>query len=228
MHYKCVEPMGIDCSQNIPSKDMNLDLHAAVRSGNEATVRDLCEQGADLQLRDAQGFTPIFTAVEHGYLAIVELLIRYGCNLHDNSNWSQRSLLMCAAKRGRPECLRVLLHAGTSLRLRDERGLNALSKAVFSYPYNTECINLLYAAGDCAGKVLKEYSSDQIPYITLILEDHKHSLKLTELCRKVIRWHLIGLARHRQSNLFVTVPRLPLPRILRNFLLFNMDNSSCT
>ncbi len=77
--------------------------------------------GGDVESQDAQGFTPVFTAVEHGHLPILELLIQCGCNLHDNQNWSQRSLLMSATKRGRPECLRLLLHSGSSLKLKYDK-----------------------------------------------------------------------------------------------------------
>ena len=105
---------------------------------------------------------------------------------------------------------------------RDQMGLNTLTKAVLQYPYNAECINLLYAAGDDASLVLKEYSSHHSPYITVILDDHKTLSSLKELSRKVIRSHLMSLPQHRHSNLFVIVPQLPLPRMLHRFLLFNM------
>ena len=182
--------------------------------------------GADLEIRDDQGFTPIFTAVEHGFVSMLKVLVQHGCNLNDNLNWNQRSLLMCAAKRGRCACLRILLQAGASLRLRDSNGINALTKAVLQYPFNTECINLLYAAGDDDSLVMKEYSSHHIPYLTMILQDHKELPSLKETTRKAIRKYLMGLFKHRHGNLFVTISQLPLPWILRNFLLFKMDSKN--
>ena len=45
--------------------------------------------------------------------------------------------------------------------------------------------------------------------------------KLTNICRENIRKHLLAL--DPQTHLFDTVPKLELPKLLTNFLLYSMS-----
>ncbi len=48
--------------------------------------------------------------------------------------------------------------------------------------------------------------------------------KLTFQCREFIRNHLVNA---HKENLFFTVPRLPLPQLMKSFLLFNVELKPC-
>jgi ankyrin repeat protein len=56
-------------------------LHTAASLGDAAMVRLLLERKADIHATDKEGFTPLLNAAEHGYMEIVEILVRQGADL---------------------------------------------------------------------------------------------------------------------------------------------------
>lgn len=51
-------------------------LHYASARGNTEVVRHLVESvGLDLRVRDKEGNSPFFTAIEHGHLALVQYFV---------------------------------------------------------------------------------------------------------------------------------------------------------
>ena len=86
-------------------------------------------------------------------------------------------------------------------------------------------IHLLYAAG---ATIRKKIAQDKEGYRHVILrviqEDQEPLLALTGLCRRQIRTHLLNPAGGNHNNLLTAVPRLPLPKPMREFLLFNLGS----
>jgi ankyrin repeat protein len=56
-------------------------LHAAASQGDAAMVRLLLEHKADIHATDKEGYTPLLNAAEHGYMGIIEILVRAGADL---------------------------------------------------------------------------------------------------------------------------------------------------
>ena len=68
---------------------------------------------------------------------------------------------------------------------------------------------------------LKQLSLDAEERKAVKYEQEKSELRLSHLCRDVIREHLLELDTHK--NLFVRVPRLGLPAGLARYLVFDMS-----
>ena len=56
------------------------------------------------------------------------------------------------------------------------------------------------------------------------VEEDKEQLGLKYICREAIRKHLLGLDPH--LNLFDTIDQLPLPSIVKEYLLFDVSLDS--
>lgn len=57
-------------------------LHAACRYGHQSIVAMLLTHGADTNVTDAGGVSPLLSAVQLGDLEVVEMLIEYGANVN--------------------------------------------------------------------------------------------------------------------------------------------------
>lgn len=67
-------------------------LHAAVRVKSVELAEILLDHGSDVDVRDGEGYTPLFLAPERGApVEIVQLLVERGADIHiddDNTLWS--------------------------------------------------------------------------------------------------------------------------------------------
>lgn len=87
-----------------------LDLHAAIRAGQEELCRALLENGASASARDKVGQTPLHLASMQGSGAMAELLLQEGASIDaEVGGWTPLSL---AAERGSVDVVRVLMAAG--------------------------------------------------------------------------------------------------------------------
>ncbi len=136
-------------SPSAESADPDLDeyvargqsLVLAARFGHKAA---LLNQGADLEQRDEQGYTPLIAAAGEPSGEILDLLIEQGADVDARTN-DGTSALMLAAARGYLDHVRRLLEAGADLALQDDEGLDALQTAIrFGHP---QIVDFLLAAG---------------------------------------------------------------------------------
>src|SRR3954471_25041454 len=64
---------------NPMTKQMN-PLHAAAAEGDRRKVEALLASGADLEARDAAGWTALLRAIENGHNRLIELLLESGAD----------------------------------------------------------------------------------------------------------------------------------------------------
>ena len=79
-------PLTRDVNQRAENSQRVAALHAATAARNAAMVERLLRAGADPNLAQADGFTPIHVAAQHGDAAITGLLVLFGASpTHRNS-----------------------------------------------------------------------------------------------------------------------------------------------
>lgn len=83
-------------------------LHTAVQKGNGRIVGLLLKHGADCNIKDAAGFTPLLHATIGGYEEVTDLLLSYGAGIQHVDDHHQ-SALHWAVIHGRERLLQKLL-----------------------------------------------------------------------------------------------------------------------
>ena len=61
--------------------EMDFALHDAVEDGDVEAVRQLVEEGADVEAQDADGDRPLHLAAQDGHLEVVRVLVEAGANV---------------------------------------------------------------------------------------------------------------------------------------------------
>ena len=127
---------------------------------------------------------------------------------------------------------KFLLHSGAKVNTRNSRSENALQHLL--RPTGTDIFRFLFAAYEeerqdvktdadicrllfAAGETLDGIPDAKIPDYLKFDDDVK--LELKHICREAIRKHLLSLDPH--THLFGRVPRLELPSLLTEYLLYN-------
>ena len=78
-------------------------------------------------------------------------------------------------------------------------------------PNEKELVMLFFAAGETVGETKVEKVPDHLK--------PSAEISLMNICRKTIRKHMLQMS---DVNLFVRVPRLPLPRLMTSYLLYDV------
>lgn len=86
-------------------------LHIVVRQGDSTWLRFLIQKGANPNIQDGRGNTPMMIATEIGFLEGVQILIRYGANVN-LANASGETPLIRAVQLRKVELVRILLEGG--------------------------------------------------------------------------------------------------------------------
>lgn len=86
-------------------------LLRAAESGDARLIRRLLENGADINISDAQGWTPLMKAAKNHHLKAVAELITSGANLNaeTRNGWNALSI---AVKAGSPQIIALLASTG--------------------------------------------------------------------------------------------------------------------
>jgi ankyrin repeat protein len=109
-------------------------------------VRQLLGRGADVNVRDEEGRTPLFSAVLAGSVGLVGLLLESNAdvNAQDNEGWTA---LHFAVQEYEPEIARLLIARGANVNAQDHVGISVLWRAVFSAADRDEIVRELVKAG---------------------------------------------------------------------------------
>ena len=122
----------------------------AVMDGSLNIIQILADNGANLEVRDSEGETPLFLAIREGKFTTVNTLIRNGANVNARNNKGITALITACINENaqkNPQILRELLDAGANVNARDDQlGATALiiTSAVGNSP---EIIRALLEAG---------------------------------------------------------------------------------
>lgn len=86
-------------------------LHIVVRQGDGTWLRYLIQKGANPNIQDGRGNTPLMIAVESGYTDGAQILLRYGANVN-LGNASGETPLIRAVQMRKLDMVRILLEGG--------------------------------------------------------------------------------------------------------------------
>ena len=196
-------------------------------------LKALLECGADTDHADSQGTTALHLAAEKHFTSGMKLLLSYKPRLNvlmkKRRYCMMRTPLTSAINGNSKDCVILLLQHGAIASL----PRSALLRRVMTRRFEPKVVRALHAAGTnpdslpdivYRGNNMKpvplwvQYNQD--PNYPTDLHDQDHDKSLFNLCRLSIRQHLLHT---RPYNLFHSVPQLPVPCIIQNFLLFNID-----
>ena len=130
-------------------------LSIAARQGHAALVSILLEAGADPDVADSEGWTPLRASAWGGHASAVQVLLERGA-LVDASDSEGRTALRAAAWAGHEEVVRALLNAGARVDGEDKQGRTPLIAA--AYMGHADIVAALLDAGaqpdhvDCEGR----------------------------------------------------------------------------
>ena len=152
--------VGVEKETDVNAPDQNgcTALHSAIKMGRPQAVLDsLLKLGAEANVIDDCGYTPLLYAVEKEQINYVSALISAGADVN------HKYPLLLASKHGSSEIVKTLIDAGADVNLQDNQGDSPLIHAVKegkkrytlgwfsgdvtnSRRYHT-CVNLLLEAG---------------------------------------------------------------------------------
>lgn len=93
----------------------------AAERGDTRAVERLLERGADVNVRDGSGATPLMAAVRQNRLEVARRLIEAGANVDAQDDAGQNDYLIVAAE-GYLEFLQLLMQNGADLSITDNEG----------------------------------------------------------------------------------------------------------
>ena len=213
----------------------------------------LINAGADVNIKDNTGKVPLINVLLYDHEPCVPLLLAAGADVNITDKDSGSSALMIAIKKDRNETFDQLLEAGADVNIVNNNGNTALTTAAAYWWKNDEFVKRLLKA-NCrintmagmtenalavhlrgpsstnyitwplvaAGEMLNGFRKVHylLDFLTLDVR-----IQLKYICRETIRKHLLNLDPH--SNLFGRVPLLGLPRVLGQYVLYNITLEPC-
>ncbi len=125
------------------------DLHKAARSGDVALLESRLKQGADPDVRDKAGRTPLMDAAAAEQVPAMRLLIAKGADVNARAHDGQTPLIRAAAE-GSLDAARLLVQSGADLNL-VSRGWGSALKAAERTGHNDIAAMLLKAGARPSG-----------------------------------------------------------------------------
>jgi ankyrin repeat protein len=109
---------------------INACLRTAIENEDIVKLQELIKVGADVNSKDAKGWTPLHMAAQRGLVVVTKLLIDAGANVHITDNHRITPLYM-AVLSGRLELLKHLLDAKADINVTLDNGNTPLHLAAF-------------------------------------------------------------------------------------------------
>ena len=180
-------------------------MHTAIASDQTDCVELLVKEGADVNYVGSLGETPLTVASKNSDASSMKILIEAGADVNMQNTSGNSALNTCILFRNGDEQVvadkvRLLLRAGAHINKKANTGQPA---HYIDASWKT-LIRILFAAGE----ILSFHS----------ISPEGDSLK--DLCRRRIRQILIDKDPH--ENLFVRIPRLGLPSLVTEYLLYGV------
>ncbi len=101
----------------------------SMRYADTDKIRELIRQGAEVDVKDLHGRTPLMMAVLHKHAEVVKMLLSNGAevNMTDKNGWTA---LMRATWNNSDELAKILLHNGADASMKDKDGRTAADHTI--------------------------------------------------------------------------------------------------
>ena len=129
--------------KKINVKTLNRKLLEAIKTNNNKKVKKLLKAGANPNLQDENGYTPLMLASEWARTEIVKKLLEYGADPNAQTKIGYTTLMYASMWRGRTEIVKLLIEAGADPNAKDKFGDTLL--LYVSRIGETEIVKLLLA-----------------------------------------------------------------------------------
>jgi ankyrin repeat protein len=101
----------------MPDNDLFNLFQNLIKKGDLVAIRKLVESGADINIQNHNGWTPLMDAAMRGRVSIIEYLLSKGADVKP-VNTTDASALAYAALSGECRSIQILLDAGAPLDVR--------------------------------------------------------------------------------------------------------------
>lgn len=108
--------------------DLDKQLMNAAKAGNIQAAQDLIAQGANINARNEEGWTPLMLAALYNRKNMIELLLKHRANINAQDN-NGKTALMLAFILGNTGIIKLLLQNGASVIIENKNGKTALDLA---------------------------------------------------------------------------------------------------
>lgn len=112
-----------DC---VPEIKRETFLHAAVANKASKVAQYLIQEGAQVNVCNQQGFTPVSLAAHNGQEGVIKLLLEHNANPSTPNQWGNGPLHIVADSK---ECTELLLKAGAYIPACNDKGETPLDMA---------------------------------------------------------------------------------------------------
>src|ERR1700737_3948685 len=119
------------------------DFCRLIRNGDDAGLKGLLAKGADVNVKDSHGVTPLMCSAIIGSAETMQLLIDAGADVNARNSFGATALLWSA---GDIRKVRLLVDKGADVNLASKKGRTPLLVAAM-HDYNEESVRLLLANG---------------------------------------------------------------------------------
>ncbi|EED16830.1 ankyrin repeat protein [Talaromyces stipitatus ATCC 10500] len=225
LHYACkadsieivrlLLTYGVDIESEIAVTQQR-PIHISAGEGSVGLVRLLCEKGASLEARDAEGDRALCVATRHGHVAAVQTLLDFGSPLYLRSGVRSCDSPLClAAKGGHLPVVALLIRSGAPVLSKDELGWTPFRYAAcYGHP---EILEAILAAEPSAMSPLEStnFSPDTVGMASGRLEfapdanisaDRKR--RVTEILSRSRQPWTDGMLRSPAGNAITPAPRV--------------------
>ena len=221
----------LEAGANVNGQNANtaslVPLTTAVRLNHIDCLKLLIEAGAEVNGPQSGG-RPLLAAAMTLRPACVMILLQAGADVNLKSKKGESPLLVVCSRPPRYPyvmtssitCVKALLKFNVPVNVINEHGNNALSSHVMMYlrsrrekPDKTMVL-LMCAACETLDDTSVRFGKKYLHHKDL-------SLNLKHLCREAIRKHLLEVDPH--THLFGRIPRIGLPPVLCQFLLYDQS-----
>ena len=210
---------GANVNAFVNIKHQTVLFRASSGSGwSKKVLQQLIDLGSNVNIKDTMGQTPLFFGAYDPDLEKIKILIEAGADVNaadKDGNTVLHNLARNCGDASRLKSVKLFLKCRCFINKTNHMGRNALAEHIV----DTDCHDdpqlrkLLFAAGETFdGRIPEGYEP---------LPEDPQDMSLKSKCRRMPRTHLLKL--NANVNLFLRIPQLGLPTLLRDDLLYDVS-----